>query len=165
MEEKSESTPEEAIMSPVIERSVVDEALFQFLRSIYLFERRESQLFGVTWDEVYLMQLLAKTPGMRLVQLAEALRVPRFTATRMLVRLELGGLLRREGSEKDKRAVHVHLTDAGHAKVRQIEDYNYETIVRQAERVPDSLPRQLLEAVSRLPALLDLEDGDGSNQA
>ena len=151
-------------MSQAIERTAVDAALYQFLRCIYLFERRESQLFGVFWDEVYLMQLLVRTPGMRLVQLAEALRVPRFAATRMLARLEADGLLRREGSAEDRRAVHVHLTDAGHAKIRQIEDYNYAPIARQAGGVPEPRPQQLREAIARLPALLGLEDGDGARQ-
>ncbi len=144
-------------MKSIIERSVVDAALYEFLKSIYLFERRESSLFGVSWDEVYLMQLLERSPGVRLTQLADALRVPKFTASRMLTRLESDGLLRREGNAGDRRAVHVYITEAGQEKVSRIQDYNYETIVRQAARLPEALPQQLMEAITQLPALLDLE--------
>ena len=60
-----------------IEKKRVDDALFAFLQSVYLYEKRETQQFSVNWDEVYLLQLLLRTRGMGFSELREQLKVPR----------------------------------------------------------------------------------------
>src|SRR4051794_30349069 len=57
----------------------------------------------------------AEAPGVR--ELAEAAGVSSPTATRMLDGLERRGLVVRERSERDRRAVHLSLTPAGAAAV------------------------------------------------
>ena len=107
----------------------INEILFLFLQSVYLFEKREAYLFSVSWDEVYLLQLLARKNPMTVTEIAKKLKVKNFTASRMITRLADQNLVFRKQSTEDRRVVEVSITPQGLNKINVIEDFNYNTIL------------------------------------
>lgn len=114
-----------------LDKDKMNEVLFHFLESIYLFEKREMDHFDINWDEIYLLQLVKRNPGQKMVDLSEMMKVKPFVMSRMITRLERAKLLKRMTSLQDKRVTHIHLTDTGLAKIQEIELYNYETLRKQ----------------------------------
>lgn len=139
-----------------ITKSEVDTALYKFLQSIYLFERRESTLFGITWGETYLLHLLKRAPGMPVSEVARQLKVQDFFASRMITKLSKEGLTRREGSQGDRRVVKVFLTDTGKQKLNEIENYNYSIISTRSENVPIPDVKVLMKSIEQLGTFFGL---------
>lgn len=145
-------------MSYTIDKKEIDAALFKFLKGIYLFEQRESELFNLKWNEVYLLQLLIYQPGICVSEISKELRVYNFETSRMIRRLEKDGLVKRENANIDKRVVNIYITEAGLEKVNAIEAYNYETVKKNFDKLPEETIHLLLQAISQLDVLLNLQD-------
>jgi DNA-binding MarR family transcriptional regulator len=141
----------------VTDKEEIDQVLFKFLQSIYLFERREASLFDVTWDEVYLLQLLIRQPGLPVSALSRLMKVVDFVVSRMITRLAKTGLVRRESSKVDKRVVQVYITEAGKEKVEAIEQFNYQTVSAQFPRLGDQEIEVLLQSIGNLSEFLGLD--------
>lgn len=138
-------------------KSDIDEVLFKFLQSIYLFEKRETSLFNINWDEVYLLQLLLRNPGLPVAEIAKMLRVKDFVASRMITRLCNDGLLERNGSTGDRRVVRVFITEGGKQKIKEIEAYNYETIAKQFDKISADEIKTHMKYIGKLGEFLGLE--------
>ena len=134
----------------------INEVLFRFLQSVYLFEKRESTLFSVSWDEVYLLQLLARQNTQTVTELAEKLKVKSFTVSRMLTRLAAQNLVHRESSAKDRRVVEVSITAQGRKKLRDIETFNYNTILSNLGALKENEVLALMNSIEKLDILLGL---------
>lgn len=145
-------------MSYSIDKPTVDAALFSFLKSIYMFELQESVRFGVTWNEIYLLQLVIRQPGLRISLLSRELRVKNFVTSRMLTRLEQDGLLTRVNADPDKRVVNIYPTKEGIEKIEAIEAYHYETVASNFAKLPEETMRMLLQSISRLDLLLQIDE-------
>lgn len=139
----------------------INEVLFRFLQSVYLFEKREASLFSVSWDEVYLLQLLARHGSMTVTELAEKLKVKNFTASRMITRLSNQKLVVRERSLEDRRVVNVSITSPGIEKIRQIEEFNYQTILANIDILEEKGIQTLMDSIERLDILLGLNEEEG----
>lgn len=100
-----------------------------------------------------------QNPGATLVELGAAIAVDRNTVAEMIARLADTGLLRRERSDRDRRAWSVYITDAGVDILREVLPRNE----RLMEMVLEPLPleyRPLFVKCLRLMAGLD--DGPDS---
>ncbi len=145
-------------MDDTLDKGQVDSALFEFLQCVYLFEKRESAMFGVGWDEIYLLQLLKHEPGLCVSDIASRLRIEKFVASRMLTRLSEKNLVKRDVSALDKRIVKLYITKEGENKISEIEEYNYNTVVLQTKQIPKEDILFLLNSLEKLPVLLNLQD-------
>ena len=139
----------------------INDVLFRFLQSVYLFEKREQSLFDVSWDEVYLLQLLVRQHPMTVSELAEKLKVKTFTASRMITRLSSQNLVIREPAADDRRRVKVSITPYGLEKIRQIEAFNYHTILSNIHTLGDMEIRTLMKSIEKLEDLLGLHPWKG----
>ncbi len=148
-------------MSYTIPEQQVNEALFSFLQSIYLFEQRELDMFGVDWGEVYMMQLLLRQPGMRISELSSRMKVKDFVTSRTVTKLANAGLLQRIASTKDKRVVEVYITDAGKAKIASIEKFNYAAVSANFEHISKEQLLLLMNTIGQLDKLLNLQPNGG----
>lgn len=151
-------------MSYTIDQKEIDAALFEFLRSIYLFEQRETVMFGINWSEVYLLHLLIRHPGIHISSLSKKMNQAIFSTSRMVSRLEKAGFLHKKLDEIDKRAVSLHITDEGTTQIKLIERYNYDIVSAQFNKMPEQTIRSLLDAVSQLNVLLNVESMDEDNK-
>jgi len=140
-----------------INKEIIDEVLFKLLKSIYLFQRKEATLFKVTWDEVYMLQLLSRQQGIQVSVLSRQLKLPDFVTSRMITKLVKDGLVKRKASEIDRRAVLVYITEKGKAKVEEIEEYNFKVIYSHYDKIPAEDIKVLINSIDRLGDILGLE--------
>ena len=145
-------------MSYKIEKSTIDSALYSFLKSTYLFQKRELALFGINWNEVYLLQLLLLHPGIQVTKLSEKMDNKKFVTSRMISRLEDDGLVIKNSLQSDKRIVNVYITDKGRETIANIEAYNYKIISSQFDKIPETTMRLILDSISKLDEFLDLDN-------
>lgn len=136
----------------------INEVLFRFLQSVYLFEKRETALFSVSWDEVYLLQLLARKSPMTVSELAGKLKVKNFTASRMITRLAEQMLVSRTQATEDRRVVEVSITSQGLSKIQEIEAFNYNTILANIDTLGNHEVQVLMNSIQNLNVLLGLKD-------
>lgn len=126
-------------MSTSVSSSTTHEALRLF-RAIYAAVRHHLQSIerrcGASGAQVWALALLARQPGMRVTELADAMAIHPSTASNLLAKAEKAGLLRRERSQADQRVVKLYLTDAGN-----------DTLAKAPEPVAGLLP----DALARLP--------------
>ena len=73
---------------------------------------------GISGAQLWALQELAETQGLRIGELAERMALHQSTASNMLDRLEQLGLIRRDRNHRDQRIVHVTLTPEGAKKLK-----------------------------------------------
>jgi DNA-binding MarR family transcriptional regulator len=83
-------------------------------------QARQRTPSGLTPSQVSTLGSLSRLGEARVSDLAAAEGVALPVMTRLIVSLEELGLVARGGSESDKRAVLVHLTDAGRAQLAEL---------------------------------------------
>jgi len=115
-------------------------------------------LFNLKWDEVYLLQLLIRQPGICVSEISKELRVWNFETSRMIRHLEKEGLVRRENENINIRVVNIYIAKAGLEIVNDIEVYNYDTVKKNFDKFPEETIYMLLQAISQLDVLLNLQD-------
>ncbi|WP_068639594.1 MarR family winged helix-turn-helix transcriptional regulator [Thauera butanivorans] len=70
---------------------------------------------GVTGAQLWVLQELIESPGLRVGELAKRMALHQSTASNMVDRLETSGLIRKERTSADQRVVRLYLTDEGEA--------------------------------------------------
>lgn len=140
-----------------IPKERVDQVLFKFLESVYLFEKRETALFGVTWDEVYLLQLLIKHGPLTVSELAGKLKLAAFMTSRMVTRLEAKNLTKRDKTSGDKRVTMVSITADGERKIEEIERYNYQVVSSNIANLANIDIQNLMRSIENLDEVLGLK--------
>lgn len=143
---------------PAPDRTKVDEVLYNSLRAIYRFERSLVERFGLDYQGVCLLQILRRRESARIGELAEALSVPVFSASRAVQRLEAAGYLGKERVASDKRAIAVSLEPAGERLLSDIERHSYDLILERMAGRPSDERKALLLAAEHLGEVLGVED-------
>jgi len=115
-------------MAARVDRKDLDEILFNTMRAIYKFERSKVALFGLTYQDIYLLQFLRRKESAAMTAIAEELEIPISTATRAMDRLEKRNLIKRKKNTRDKRMVEVSLRAAGKAIVDDVEEHSFRVI-------------------------------------
>lgn len=133
-------------------KKTADELLYRSLRSIYHFERALEERFGLGYQGIYLLQLLRRRESARVGEIASALGIQVFTATRLVQRLEARGFVSRRRDGEDSRVVAVRLEPLGDRFVRGIEKHNYELV----SSIGSTLSADELEAFVVVARDLDL---------
>jgi DNA-binding MarR family transcriptional regulator len=101
------------------------------------------------------LNFVCERGGSRMSELADALRVDASTATRAVARLETAGLVRREGDERDRRAVIVVPTQAGMAAQVQMRTQYLEVMKHICAEFDDDDVAVLADHLERLVAGID----------
>jgi len=117
---------------------------------------------GLTLNEYEVLMLLARAPDgvMRRIDLAHEVRLSPSGVTRMLDRLEAGGLVGKRACVKDARVTYAELTDAGLAKLEECAPGQVAAAERLlADRFDDDELTSLVELLGRLSAPGDDECG------
>jgi DNA-binding MarR family transcriptional regulator len=119
---------------------------------------------GLTLSEYEVLMLLARAPDgvMRRVDLAHEVRLSPSGVTRMLDRLEAGGLVGKASCDKDARVTYAQLTEAGVAKLEECAPGHVTAAERLlGERFDEDELTSLVELLGRLSAPADDECGPG----
>lgn len=144
-------------MSYTIKKEEINATLFSFLKSIYTLQTVEQDLFGVSWQEAYLLQIIIREPRMRVTELTEKLRVKKFSASRLVTKLEKLGLVDKISNDTDKRVVLVDITPEGKKVIEQIEEYNYQLIASQFENFEKEDLMIILSSISSLDKVFNID--------
>jgi MarR family transcriptional regulator, organic hydroperoxide resistance regulator len=75
------------------------------------------ETLGITSTQLGVLFILEKSPGAFLKEVSEELGINASAITALIARMEDAGLVRRQGSAEDGRAVHLFATAQGLAKV------------------------------------------------
>ena len=118
-------------------REKVENDLYLFLRTIYHYERNIAAMFGLDYQEIYLLQSLRRASPQRLTDISLVLDIPMFTASRLVERLAQKKLIRKEKGAADRRSISVSLLPEGEKTVRAIEKESYERIVQNSDHLSD----------------------------
>jgi DNA-binding MarR family transcriptional regulator len=96
---------------------------FQILhRLIHLFKEKEAcqfEITGLSGKELYVLEHIREDNPWRFNDFAENYCIKPSTLTGIVTRLEKKGLVRRERSEKDRKAVYLHCTPSGQGIARK----------------------------------------------
>lgn len=137
-----------------ITRKKIDESLFNFLESIYFFEKHEEAIFGLKWDEIYLLQTIARNDGLSVTELGSRLETETFVVSRMLTKMEKSDLVKRTQSTTDRRFSHFSLSENGLKKIQEIEAFNYQVVMKDIEKMTPEQSEWLLSRLNHLGDLL-----------
>jgi DNA-binding MarR family transcriptional regulator len=143
-----------------IPRSQVDELLFQFLKHIYHWERELHARFGLTYQEIYLLQHLRRASPARVSDLAAELRIPLFQATRLVNKLAGREYLSKGRQAQDRRSVLVSLCLAGERVLNGVEEHNYRILLSNTGLLTDEQVRSALRTAADIGRILRIPDHD-----
>jgi DNA-binding MarR family transcriptional regulator len=137
------------------------EALKKF-RIIYGAVRKHSRNMeracGVGGAQVWALALMARTPGLRVTQLARELSIHPSTASNLLDKLERAGLAERARNSADQRVVQLYLTEAGQKVLGRAPQPHSGVLTHALEQLPEDVLRRLIEDLQAVTEHLQLAD-------
>lgn len=134
----------------------IEELLFHALRTIYLFERAEIDHFDINYQQMYLLKFLKRKSRYRVSDIAVELRIPVFTATRLIGQLEQKSLVTKNRDMKDRRNIFVQITAAGRDLVKSIESHIIELIIYGLAGYSEEEAGLIINLVKNLDVILGL---------
>lgn len=115
---------------------------------------------GITPPQFMLMRGVGQATAMTVTELAESIGVTPSAITLLADRLHGAGLLTRERDQSDRRIVRMKLTEAGAAKLTELEGMYVELMRNTIGLLPPDDLDQLLRIYTRLADLLDKPESD-----
>ena len=116
------------------------EILSLFLIDLHSLFRKNIKVGGASFQQLIAMSIIPST-GIEMTPLAKKIGIDNSTLTRLIIRLEENGWVRREASPYDKRVTNVTLTITGNRLQNDLEK-QYEKIGDKGEQLVDPLERQ-----------------------
>ncbi|MBC2711402.1 MAG: MarR family transcriptional regulator [Desulfosarcina sp.] len=144
-----------------ISRQDLDDILFGALQAIYRFERVKVQRFGLTYEQIYLLQFLRRQGSAAMSDIAAEMRIPVSTATRLIDRMEKRQLLNRRQSHDDKRSRIVEIEASGENLVQAVEDHTFSRISTNLEKITDVDISGVIRTATNLNAILNVDTTEG----
>jgi DNA-binding MarR family transcriptional regulator len=113
---------------------------------------------GLSSAKLWMMWELFATPGLKVSELARALTIHPSTCSNMLDQLEDKGLVRRDRSKIDQRAVHLYLTEEGAKVLGKAPRPAQGTLSDALEHLSDENLEHLEEGLNRLLDAMKIKD-------
>lgn len=137
-------------------------ALRRIVRAIDLQSRRMVESCGLTGPQLVVLREAATLGEASVSALARAVSLSQPTTSGILERLEKRGLVRRERSERDRRAVFVHVTPRGARTLRNAPSLLQDRFRLELARLEEWERTQMLALLQRLAAMMDAESIDAA---
>ncbi len=144
-------------MNP-ISRKKIDEDLFLVLKTIFHYERVVAAHYGLNFDEIYTLQYLRRNAQTRVTDVSNELKLPMFTVSRLVDRLEKGGYLSKQKDTSDKRNVFLALEPTGEKVLQEIENASYERIMGNLTGMQEKQVLELMSLAEGLHTVLGVSD-------
>lgn len=136
--------------------------LRRIMRATQLSARTLARESGMTTSQLIVLQVLRAQGEMTARQIAESMHLTQATVTSLLDRLQERGWITRERGEKDRRRVHVRLTDAGERQLNRAPESLQQRFVSQFAALQPWEQSSILAALQRVAHLLDAASIDAS---
>ncbi|NUK31409.1 MarR family transcriptional regulator [Parageobacillus sp. VR-IP] len=104
-------------------------SVFRMQKALYRLVREDAARVGITEVQLMILYTLLKKENIRLNDLAEKLNLSNSNVSGTVDRLVSAGLVVRETSKQDRRAVVLSLTDRGRQAIQ--EAFNHESVLRK----------------------------------
>jgi len=139
---------------PGLERAVV-EALRRISRAMERHSHALEHQVGLTVPQLAVLRQLKAAEPLSIGDLTRSVHLSQATVTGILDRLERRGLVRRRRDARDRRKVHVRLTEAGAEAVRRAPPLLHERFLAALGGLPDWEQMQILATLQRVVALME----------
>ncbi len=113
---------------------------------------------GLSSAKLWMMWELFATPGLKVSELARALTIHPSTCSNMLDQLEDKGLVRRDRSKIDQRAVHLYLTEEGARVLAKAPRPAQGTLSDALEQLSDETLQNLEDGLNTLIDAMRVKD-------
>lgn len=132
----------------------LEDLLFHSLRAVYLFERSEIETFGLDYQQMFLLKYLKRQSPLRVSDIAAVLRIPAFTATRLVGHLEPKKFITRSRDSADRRNIYISITPDGLDMVARIENHAIGLITGNLAGFDEKSAGAIIEMVKHLDKIL-----------
>lgn len=126
--------------------------------------RNMERTCGVGGAQIWAMALMARTPGLRVTQLARDLSIHPSNASNLLDKLERAGLVQRARSSEDQRVVQLYLTEAGQQVLARAPQPLSGVLTHALEQLPEELLQQLIEDLQAVTDNLQVADDSAASK-
>jgi DNA-binding MarR family transcriptional regulator len=147
--------PTESAVSPTELAGRLRPVLLKLNREL----RRETAAFGVTGGQASLLNLIRKSPGVGVRELAARERIAPASMSVAVARLEKAGLVRRTADPLDRRRQALWVTDEGDRVLRTVRTRRTAWLAARLNRLPPEQLAAVSVAVEALGELLEEDAG------
>jgi DNA-binding MarR family transcriptional regulator len=113
---------------------------------------------GLTGSQLWVVKLLGGGASMKVTDLARRMYLHPATMVGLLDRLEVKGLVLRTRSDKDRRVVHVSITEQGRELVRNSPEVAQGLLVRGLEPLPDKKVKVISDGLEQIVSILGIQE-------
>jgi DNA-binding MarR family transcriptional regulator len=142
-------------------RTQIDQILYNAMAAVYQFDQQKVHLFGMTYQDSYLLYFLRRHSPMRMSAIAAELSVHISTASRAVDRLERRSLVKRSKDPSDRRNILVMLEDEGEQLMKASEEHSYERIRSGMQDYSTEELAAIMKAAANLSAILGVPSLNG----
>ncbi|MEN6472788.1 MAG: MarR family transcriptional regulator [Syntrophaceae bacterium] len=146
-----------------VPRTEIDQILYNAMAAVYQYDQLKVQLFGMTYQDNYLLYYLRQHSPVRMRAIASELNVHISNASRAVDRLERRKLVSRVKDPADKRGILVALEPAGAALMKASEDHSFEKIRTGLKDYSAEELAAIMKAAANLSAVLGVPALDGES--
>ena len=120
--------------------------------------RKAEHETGLTGSQLWVVKLLDGGAPMKVTDLARRMYLHPATMVGLLDRLEVKGLVLRTRSDKDRRVVHVSITDQGQELVRNSPEVAKKLLVRGLEPLSDKKVEVIAQGLEQIVCILGVQE-------
>lgn len=113
---------------------------------------------GLTGSQMWVVKLLASTPNMNVSDLARRMYLHPATMVGLLDRLEAKGLVQRIRSDRDRRVVHVGITEKGRDLVNKTPEVAHGLLVKGLEPLNEKKVETISRGLKKIVAILEVKE-------
>jgi len=137
-------------------------ALRRIIRATDLHSRALGKETGLTTPQLVVIRAIKDMKTPTVSDIARAVSLSQATVTTILNRLENKGLVQRQRSREDRRAVIVRLTGAGKALWKNAPEPLQYSFTNRLKQLPSWEQHGIVAALERVAAMMDAEELDAA---
>ncbi|CCV64632.1 predicted transcriptional regulator, MarR [Alteracholeplasma palmae J233] len=145
-------------MSFYLSEEELEKLLYKFHQTIYCFEKFETDKYGYTWQELYLIKLVVDYPQYKMRELAEKLHVPIFQLTRLVSKLESKKILVKTHKQNDNKSIYLKTTQAGIDLLISTRTRHYKLLKETLKDIDDHSLKTISRFINSLDVVLMLDE-------
>lgn len=131
-------------------------------RTVQAHSKTVERQCGLSSAKLWMMWELSTNPGLKVSELARALTIHPSTCSNMLDQLEDKGLIRRDRSRTDQRAVHLFPTEKGTELLAMAPRPAQGTLSKALEQLSDTHLLHLEEGLNKLITSMQIKDKEAA---
>jgi len=113
---------------------------------------------GLTGSQLWVVKILDEASPLKVTDLARRMYLHPATMVGLLDRLELKGLVQRIRSDKDRRVVHVSITDQGRDLVRNSPEVAQGLLVKGLEPLTEKKVKAISDGLEQIVTILGVQE-------